>query len=66
MRDKTIQTAAAEANLSPGTLRTYERIGLLSPARDSAGRRLYGPGDVAEARRIAKQRAANRGSGLRR
>jgi DNA-binding transcriptional MerR regulator len=61
----TIQKAAQEANLSPTTLRIYERLGLLTPVRDSAGRRLYGPGEVAQAKQIAAQRLANRGSGLR-
>jgi DNA-binding transcriptional MerR regulator len=65
MRNMTIQLAAEEAGLSPGTLRKYEQLGLLAPTRDSAGRRLYGPADIADARRIAKQRATNRGSGLR-
>jgi DNA-binding transcriptional MerR regulator len=62
----TIQKAAQEANLSPTTLRVYERLGLISPARDSAGRRLYGPAEVAQAREVAAQRLANRGRGLRR
>jgi MerR family transcriptional regulator, heat shock protein HspR len=61
----TIQSAANEAGLSPNTLRIYERLGLLSPVRDSAGRRLFSAADVADARRIAKQRLASRGSGLR-
>jgi DNA-binding transcriptional MerR regulator len=62
---KTIQRASEEAGLSPTTLRIYERLGLLKPSRDSANRRLYSPVDVEDARRIAAQRAANRGSGLR-
>jgi DNA-binding transcriptional MerR regulator len=61
----TIQSAANEAGLSPNTLRIYEQLGLLSPARDSAGRRLFSPADVADARRIKKQRLNARGSGLR-
>jgi MerR family transcriptional regulator/heat shock protein HspR len=62
---RTIQRAAQESDLSPNTLRIYEKLGLLSPARDSAGRRLYSAADVADARKIAKQRLASRGSGLR-
>lgn len=62
---KTIQKAAEEANVSPTTLRTYERLGLLTPARDSVGRRLYSAADIALAREIAAQRLANRGIGLR-
>ena len=61
----TIQKAAQEASLSPTTLRAYERLGLLSPARDSVGRRLYSPVDIARVREIAAQRLAHRGSGLR-
>jgi len=61
----TIQKAAQEASLSPATLRIYERLGLLSPVRDSGGRRLYSPADIAQARAIAAQRLANRGCGLR-
>lgn len=61
----TIQKAAQESGVSPTTLRIYERLGLLSPTRDSANRRLYGPVDVAQAKKIAAQRLANRGSGLR-
>lgn len=61
----TIQMAAQEANLSPTTLRIYDRLGLLSPARDSAGRRLYSDVDIARVREIAAQRLARRGSGLR-
>jgi MerR family transcriptional regulator/heat shock protein HspR len=61
----TIQTAAQEAGLSPNTLRIYERLGLLAPARDSAGRRLFSPFDIEQAKRIATERLARRGSGLR-
>lgn len=61
----TIQKAAQESGISPTTLRIYERLGLMTPTRDSAGRRLYGPADVAQAKLIAARRMANRGSGLR-
>jgi DNA-binding transcriptional MerR regulator len=61
----TIQKAAEQAGLSPGTLRTYERAGLLSPHRDSAGRRVFTAVEVAQARRIAAERLAGRGRGLR-
>ncbi len=61
----TISKASQNAELSPTTLRIYERLGLLKPARDSSNRRLYSPVDVEEAKRIAAQRANNRGSGLR-
>jgi MerR family transcriptional regulator/heat shock protein HspR len=61
----TIQSAAHEAGLTPNTLRVYERLGLLAPVRDSMGRRLFSAADVADAKRIAAQRLASRGSGLR-
>jgi MerR HTH family regulatory protein len=54
----TIQRAAQESGVSPTTLRIYERLGLLSPSRDSANRRLYSPVDVAQARKIAAARIA--------
>lgn len=52
----TIRTAAEQAGISPGTLRLYERLGLLKPARDSAGRRVFTAVDVAMARRVAAER----------
>jgi DNA-binding transcriptional MerR regulator len=61
----TILKAAHEAGLSPGSLRLYERLGLLSPQRDSLGRRLYTASDVLQARRVAVERAAKCGRGLR-
>jgi DNA-binding transcriptional MerR regulator len=60
----TIKTAAEQAGLSPGTLRAYERAGLIRPQRDSAGRRVFTPTDVIELRRIAAARRASRTSGL--
>jgi DNA-binding transcriptional MerR regulator len=62
----TIQRAAQEAGVSPTTLRIYERLGLLSPSRDTANRRLYSAADVAQAQKVALLRHANRGIGLRR
>lgn len=61
----TIQRAAEESGVSPSTLRLYERLGLLRPGRDNTNRRLYSPGDVAQAKAIAARREANRGVGLR-
>jgi MerR family transcriptional regulator/heat shock protein HspR len=61
----TIQSAAQKAGVSPNTLRIYERLGLLTPVRDSLGRRLFSAANVAEAKRIARQRLSSRGSGLR-
>lgn len=65
MEFMTIKSAAAEADLSAGTLREYEKAGLLSPQRDSVGRRLYCALDVQMARQIAAARRAARGRLLR-
>jgi DNA-binding transcriptional MerR regulator len=61
----TIQPAATEVGVTPGTLREYERLKLLNPRRDSTGRRLYEEVDIAAARRVKAERLARRGSGLR-
>ncbi len=57
----TIRAAAQQAGISPQTLREYERLGLIRPERDSAGRRVFTPVDVAAARRVAAERAKRRG-----
>lgn len=41
-----ISVAAELAGLHPQTLRTYEREGLLEPARSAGGTRLYSPSDI--------------------
>ena len=61
----TIQAASLAVGVTANTLRIYERLGLLNPSRDSAGRRLFSLVDVAQARVIAQRRLAARGSGLR-
>jgi DNA-binding transcriptional MerR regulator len=61
----TIKLAAAQAELTPGTLREYEKAGLLSPQRDSNGCRLYSAIDVQQARRVAAERMAGRGRARR-
>jgi MerR family transcriptional regulator, copper efflux regulator len=61
----TIKNAAAQAGLAPGTLRDYEKAGLLSPQRDSSGRRLYSDTDVRKARKVAADRRARVGKHLR-
>jgi DNA-binding transcriptional MerR regulator len=61
----TIQRAAEQAGLSPGTLRSYERDGLITPQRDSSGRRVFTLVDVDRVRRIAAERLAGRGRALR-
>jgi hypothetical protein len=45
----TISAAARLVGRSASTLRAWERRGLLHPARDSAGRRLYRASQVMEA-----------------
>jgi len=45
----TISVAARVVNRSATTLRLWERRGLLSPVRDSSGRRLYRQQDVLKA-----------------
>ena len=46
-QDMTVGELARRLRLNPRTLRYYERIGVLPPARRSrAGYRLYGPADV--------------------
>lgn len=57
----TIRSAAKAVGVSAQTLREYERVGLLRPERDSAGRRVFTPVDVAQARRVAADRAKRQG-----
>jgi MerR family transcriptional regulator/heat shock protein HspR len=61
----TIQKAAEKVGVTPNTLRIYERLGLIAPARNSAGQRVFSTSDVAKAKKFAAQRRAKRGSGLR-
>jgi hypothetical protein len=42
----TIHEAAATTGWSPRMLRYVERVGLVEPARSSAGYRLYGPAEL--------------------
>lgn len=54
----TVHELAALAGVSPRTLRYYDRIGLLPPARLAAnGYRLYGPRQVADLQQILFYRA---------
>lgn len=64
--DRTLLTAGTLAErggcCKVQTVRTYDRLGLLKPvARDTAGRRLYGPDQVEQLRRIVATRIAHRG-----
>jgi MerR family transcriptional regulator, heat shock protein HspR len=65
MAIRAITDAAAKAGITAGTLRQYDRLGLLTPQRDSLGRRLYTDRDIERAREIACKRTAERGRGLR-
>ncbi len=55
-----------ETGLSASTLRYYEREGLVSVARDGAGRRLYDAQDVSWIRFLQRLRAASIPIGLMR
>lgn len=49
-----ISVASRMCNLHPQTLRTYERLGFLAPARSSGGVRLYSDEDLRMLTRIAE------------
>lgn len=55
--------ARAAGNLSVETLRNYERRGLLTPQRDSTGRRIFTPTDVVRAKEIHAEVKAKRRQG---
>jgi transcriptional regulator with XRE-family HTH domain len=56
-----IQAVATMLGVSPSRLRAWEREGLVSPTRSSAGFRIYGADDIARLRRV---HALIRGEGL--
>lgn len=60
----TIAEAAARLDMSPHTLRYYERAGLLDPVARERGRRRYDASDLAWLRFIQRLRAT--GMGMRR
>ncbi len=47
-----ISVAARMVNLHPQTLRYYERVGLVVPARSAGNVRLYSPSDIERLRKI--------------
>lgn len=53
-----ISVAATLVGSHPQTLRTYERLGLVHPARTSGGVRLYSEQDIAILHRVASMSAA--------
>lgn len=55
-----IRAAAERAGLSTETVRNYCRQGLLTPIRDSAGRRLFTPENIQEIRQIYDSGAVRR------
>jgi len=62
MRFHLIQSAAEAAGVSVDTIRSYCRQGLLSPERDSAGRRLFTDEDIQRIREIYLDNMARRPS----
>ncbi|MEY3482293.1 MAG: hypothetical protein RLZ40_336 [Actinomycetota bacterium] len=49
-----ISVAAELSGMHPQTLRNYERVGLLNPARTQGGNRRYSDADIARLHRIAE------------
>jgi DNA-binding transcriptional MerR regulator len=54
----TIAEVAERTGVGAHTLRYYDRIGLVDPGRDDAGRRIYGPAEVGRVVFISYLRAA--------
>ncbi|GAA4819570.1 heat shock protein transcriptional repressor HspR [Nocardioides caeni] len=62
-----ISVAAQLSGLHPQTLRTYERVGLITPGRTSGGGRRYSYRDIERLREIAELTASGIGiEGVRR
>lgn len=62
-----ISVAAELTGLHPQTLRTYERLGLITPGRTGGGGRRYSPRDIERLREIADLTSAGIGiEGVRR
>lgn len=66
MESMRIGEVSQATGLSTSTLRYYEREGLITVARDYAGRRLYDPQDVSWIRFLQRLRATNMPIGLMR
>jgi MerR family copper efflux transcriptional regulator len=56
--DWSIGEAASRFGLETHVLRHWEDVGLLAPARDAAGRRRYGRGDVVRLATVIRSKAA--------
>lgn len=50
----TVGQASAELATTPRTLRYYEELGFIRPARSAGGHRLYGPADLEVLNRVAR------------
>ena len=62
-----ISVAAELSGLHPQTLRTYERLGLITPGRTGGGGRRYSPRDIERLREISELTSAGIGiEGVRR
>jgi DNA-binding transcriptional MerR regulator len=57
-KDKGISQAARESGCSEGAMRRLERKGIVHPARDPWGRRIFGADDVAAARKYFVKQAS--------
>jgi hypothetical protein len=55
-KDKPIAEAARTVPCSEGTLRRFDAQGIVKPARDPWGRRLFGSDDIEAAREALRQR----------
>lgn len=62
----TLIDAASLAGISPQTIRAYERDGLLTVPRNSAGHRLFTMENIASARQISQARMLRAGRGSHR
>jgi DNA-binding transcriptional MerR regulator len=56
-RLRTVGEASAELGVSPRTLRYYEELGFLQPARTPGGHRLYGDDEIDVLGRIGRMQA---------
>jgi MerR family transcriptional regulator, repressor of the yfmOP operon len=52
-----MRSASATLGVSPRTLRYYEELGLLQPARTAGGHRLYDEADIETVQRIGRMQA---------
>lgn len=60
----TIKQVAAEVGVHPGTLRNWERAGIIPPALRRRGLRVYTPADVARIKRAVFTVPMHRGDAI--